>query len=194
MTKEFPPRHISLKSIYPSQSRGVNELMLILGVGKLLYEGTCIPSKALSRGFGAPRPCTARKGLMCGLQQSIVVLSYGLVYHEFWPPALIPLHQLHLSLALGMGARSTLSVSRKWSCSVRFPPTTTQHETTNLCHNTYKMHRKLRDLRYHLLAKFSSTVSQSDKADSSIYLREGVLPGMVTVFHYNPPQDHPELL
>ena len=50
-------------------------------LGELMYEKAHNLSKALSRGFSAPKLCTARIALICVLQQFMVVLSYGLVCH-----------------------------------------------------------------------------------------------------------------
>ena len=53
-----------------------------------LRNGTCTLTRALSRGFSARSPLTTTCGLICGLQQSMVALSYGLVCHDFWLPVL----------------------------------------------------------------------------------------------------------
>ena len=57
---------------------------------KSLRNGTYTLARALSRGSSARSPLTTRSGLICGLQQSMVVLSYGFVYHDFRLPALDP--------------------------------------------------------------------------------------------------------
>ena len=60
----------------------------MFGMNESLLNSTYTRMRVLSRGSSVRSPLTTRCRLICGLQQSMVALSCGLVYHDFWPSAL----------------------------------------------------------------------------------------------------------
>ena len=91
-----------------SRSNPISQYSLS-NTGESPLNRTCTRTKALSRGSSARSPSITRYELICGVQQSMVALSYGVVCHDFWPPVFVLIVPIEPSTAASTAAPSSPS-------------------------------------------------------------------------------------